>query len=64
MRVCCRDMALLLRNGVVRLGSPSMDTVIKNSVDNIVLPTPDFTFYLHFCPFCGKELKVEFDKEE
>ena len=64
MRFCCRDMALLLRNGVVRLGSPSMDTVIKNSVDDIVLPTPNFNFYFHFCPFCGKELKVEFDEEE
>lgn len=63
MRVCCRDMARLLRDGVVRLGDPSMDTLVKDSVDDIVLPTPNYNFYLYFCPFCGKELKIEFDEE-
>lgn len=41
-----------------------MDTIGMQSLDDIILPTPDFNFYLSFCPFCGKELKVEFDKEE
>lgn len=64
MRFCCRDMALLMRIGVVKVGDPSMDSFGKQSLDDIILSTPDFNFYFHFCPFCGKELKVEFDKEE
>lgn len=64
MRFCCRDMALLMRSGVVKVGDPSMDSFGKQSLDDIILSTPDFNFYLCFCPFCGKELEVEFDKEE
>lgn len=64
MRVCCRDMAALMRSGIVRIGCPLMDKLSEPNVDDLVIKADGDWLFLKLCPFCGKELKVEFDEEE
>lgn len=64
MRFCCRDMATLMRSGIVRIGCPIADNLSGPHVDDLVIKADGDWLFLKSCPFCGQELKVEFDKED